>query len=242
MTSELSLTLAALALVDSLSVGTLLLPIFFLIAPRLRVGRVLLYLATIAGFYALVGVLLLFGASTLLETFEGVLETPVALGIQLVVGAGLLLASFLVPTKPKEGDDPAGRPGRLARWRAAALEGPRPGVVMVLALGAGLIEVATMLPYLGAIGLLSNSPLDLPTRILVLLAYCALMIAPALVLLLVRLVARRLLEPALQRLAAWLTRTGAETTAWVIGIVGFLLARDAANRLGLFEFLDRLGS
>ncbi|WP_282848671.1 hypothetical protein [Microbacterium oxydans] len=38
-------------------------------------------------------------------------------------------------------------------------------------------------------------------------------------------------------------RTGAENTAWIIGIIGFLIARSAATELGLFEaigsFLDR---
>src|SRR5690606_37357365 len=116
VTPELSLTLAALALVDSLSIGTLLIPVFFLVAPRVRVGRVLLYLATIAGFYAIVGVVLLLGASTLLETFQGALDTPVALVLQLVAGAVLLVVSFLIPTKPKEGVE-VGRTGRLARWR-----------------------------------------------------------------------------------------------------------------------------
>ena len=37
-------------------------------------------------------------------------------------------------------------------------------------------------------------------------------------------------------------RTGRENTAWIIGIVGFLVARGAATELGLFERLgDILG-
>lgn len=46
----LPVTLLVLALVDSLSIGTLLIPLFLLVAPgRVRAGRVLLYLATVAG-------------------------------------------------------------------------------------------------------------------------------------------------------------------------------------------------
>src|SRR5690606_36282540 len=168
VTPELSLTLAALALLDSLSVGTLLIPLFFLLPPRLPLGRVLLYLATIGTFYALVGMLLMLGATSILETYQSIFDTTAGTVVQLVLGVGLLITSFLIPTKPKEGAE-GGRPGRLVRWRTAALEGPRASAVVLVALGAGLIEVATMLPYLGAIGLLANSPLDLPSRLLVLL-------------------------------------------------------------------------
>lgn len=35
-------------------------------------------------------------------------------------------------------------------------------------------------------------------------------------------------------------RTGAENTAWILGIIGFLIARSAATELGLFEALGRL--
>jgi len=111
-------------------------------------------------------------------------------------------------------------------------------------LAAGLLEVATMLPYLGAVGLLTTSEVDPATRILLLAGYCLVMVLPALVLLAVRVLARSLVERPLPRFAAWLERTGPETTAWIVGIVGFVLARDAAAKLGLFEglgaFLDDL--
>lgn len=231
-------TLGILALIDSLSLGTLLIPVFFLIAPRLRAGRMLVYLLTIAGFYFVVGVLLLAGASVLFGTFRGVLESAIGQWLQLVIGAILLIVAIAMPTKPRpvpEGEEP--KPGRLSRWREHALTSPNPLAVMGIAIGAGLIELATMVPYLGAIGLLSGSELDAGGRVILLLAYCGVMIAPALVLLAVRIVARPLVEPPLRRLAAWLERTGAENTAWILGIVGFLLARAAASELGLLETL-----
>lgn len=237
MTFELLASLGALALIDSLSVGTLLIPVFFLIAPRLRAGRMLVYLGTIGGFYFVVGVVLLLGAVTVLNGFGDVLETGPALMVQLVLGAALLVLAFLMPSKPKA---PGDGPGRLARWRERALEGPNATAVVVVALAAGLLELATMLPYLGAIGLLSTASVAPGERLVVLAAYCGVMIAPALVLLALRLVAKPLVEPPLRRLAAWLERTGPETTAWIVGIVGFLLLRDAASRLGLLQFLDSL--
>lgn len=201
----------------------------------------LVYLATIAVFYLLVGVLLMLGATTALIALRDLLDSTVGDILQLIVGAALLVASFLMPTKPR---DPDRGPGRISRWRDLAIDGPRPTAVVAVAIGAGLLELATMVPYLGAVGLMSAAPIGTGTRLLLLAGYCAVMITPALLLLLVRLVARPVVEPPLRRLAAWLERTGAETTAWIVGIVGFLLARDAAVRLGLFgavgDLFDRL--
>jgi hypothetical protein len=61
--------------------------------------------------------------------------------------------------------------------------------------------------------------------------YCLLMIAPALVLLAVRLTAGNRIMPLLTRISDWMVRSNA--LAWIVGIVGFLLARDAAVRLEL---------
>jgi hypothetical protein len=250
MTLELGLTLAALALVDSLSIGTLLIPLFFLVTPgRVPAGRVLLYLATIAGFYLVVGLALTAGADTLLRDAAGLLETPGARWVQLVAGAALLAGSFLIDRKPRAAGAAAqadasadaatnasARPGRLARWRDRAMSGGSPAIVVSLALGAGLIELATMLPYLGAVGMITAAGLPVEAWVPVLAAYCAVMVAPALVLLAARVAAGRLVERPLRRLTGWLERNSAENTAWIVGIVGFLLARDAATQLGLFGF------
>jgi hypothetical protein len=68
------------------------------------------------------------------------------------------------------------------------------------------------------------------------------MVLPALVLLGLRLGAARWVQPLLVRVGAWLERSGAEATAWVVGIVGFLLARDALGRLpALTGLLEGLG-
>jgi len=134
MNTEDLATLGILALVDSLSIGTLLIPVFFLIAPKLRAGRMLVYLLTIAGFYFAVGILLLAGASVLFGTFRGVLESSVGQWLQLIVGAVLLIVAIAMPTKPKpvvDGQEP--KPGRLARWRDHALSSPNPLAVMGIA-------------------------------------------------------------------------------------------------------------
>ncbi len=108
---------------------------------------------------------------------------------------------------------------------------------MAVAIAAGVVEVATMLPYIVAMTMLADAAVDTPLRVLALAGYCALMILPAIVLLVLRIVAAPLVQRPLERFAAWMERTGAENTAWIIGIIGFLIARSAATELGLFDAL-----
>lgn len=264
--APLGLSLALLALLDGLSVGTLLIPVFLLLAPRVRANRVLLYLVTIAGFYLVVGVLFMLGLVNLVDVAQDFLNSTAGLVVRLVFGAALVIIAIAMPTKEKRrqpvaapagpidgapavAETPYERPSsghsddppsgsRVARWRDRLLsDRAAPGTVMAVALGAGLVEVATMLPYLVAMGMLSEADLAMPLRLAALAGYCAVMIAPALLLLALRLLAAPLVRRPLERLAAWLERTAAENTAWIIGIVGFLVARSAASELGLFDAL-----
>ncbi|WP_194410105.1 GAP family protein [Microbacterium cremeum] len=276
--TPLAITLGVLALADGLSIGTLLIPVFLLLAPgRVRVGRVLLYLVTIAAFYLGVGILFTLGLVNLVDVAQDFLSSTGGQVARLVVGAALLVSSFFIggsssakvkdaataphstgigATSSPENDlspvtgvpraamagsagpaEPA--PTRLTRWRDRLLAPEVSGAaVMAVAVGAGLVEVATMLPYLVAMGMLAEAPIAMPVRFGALAAYCGVMVLPAVVLLVLRVAAAPLVERPLTRLAAWMERTGRENTAWIVGIVGFLIARGAATELGLF---DRIG-
>jgi len=230
--------LAVLALVDSTSFGTLLIPIWLMLVPgRLRRSRIVLYLATVAGFYLVVGLVLLAVSAVALPQLMELASTTPFLWVQLVIGAALLVGSFFMGGKRKrEG------PGRFARWRERAVTDAaeeRSSVLplMGLAVAAAGVEVASMLPYLVGIGLLSTSDLEVATRVLLLVGYCLVMVLPALVLLAIRSVASRAIESGLARISGWMERNAAETTAWIVGILGFLLARAAAVELGLFDAL-----
>ena len=243
--------LVVLALIDSTSFGTLLVPVWLLLAPgRLRAGRVLVYLATVAGFYLVVGIVVMLGAGAFLDRFGDALDTRAAGVVQLLLGIALFALSFRFDGKraarraeqaAAEGRPPA--PGRLSRWRERALGIEADGAVAVrtrasllplvgLALGAAAVEVGSMLPYLAAIGLLTTSDVAWPASAGVLAAYCVVMVAPALVLLGGRVVAARAVDPVLRRLDRWLTKNAAEMTGWVLGILGVLLALNAMGRLG----------
>ncbi len=131
-----------------------------------------------------------------------------------------------------------GRPGRLARWRHRLSTGRSgAGAVVGLALAAGTVELATMLPYLGALSILGGADLTWWAVAAALAAYCLVMTAPAWALLATRLAWGDRIIPRLAALDRRLTRHARSATGWVLAIVGFLLARDAAWRLGLFDAL-----
>lgn len=249
MDLALAAALAALALIDSTSFGTLLIPIWLLLVPgRVRVGRILVYLGTIVVFYFAIGMAIALGATTFTTEIAAVLETRPAQWIQLALGVGLLVLSFRFDSKKrKEGG------GRVMRWRERALgveeahgadaaTRTRKGSALSLAglaLAAATVEVATMLPYLAAIGLITTAGLGAVEVTGTMAAYCAVMVLPALVLLAGRLFAHNAVEPLLVKVNDWMTKHAASTTGWVVGIVGFLVARDAFLHLDLFG--DKVG-
>ncbi|WP_434444431.1 GAP family protein [Lentzea sp. E54] len=219
MTLGLVAALAGLALLDSTSIGTLFIPIWLMLTPgRLRLSRFAVYLGTITVFYFAVGVLIVLGASQVIEH----LDSKVALWIQLVIGVFLFVVSFRFDSKKKPD---------TGKWRNRLnANGSAPALAGVAVL-AGVVELATMLPYLGAIGMMSAAELN-PGQIGLLLAgYCLVMIVPAVLLLGGRLALRARIEPFLTRISNWFAEKGAGATGWILGIAGFLVARDAVARL-----------
>lgn len=226
--------LAVLALIDSTSFGTLLIPVWLLMAPeRLRPGRIVVYLGAIAGFYALLGIGILLGGSAVAEAFAGLSDSRPFLWGQLLVGVGLFVWSFRLDRPGGERTEAAEPPRRLLRWRerAVASESGSASALAALAVLAGLVEAASMLPYLAAIGVIGTEGPSWPVSGLWIVAYCAVMIVPALLLLGARVFAAPLVARPLAVIDGWLTRHAASATAWAVGIVGFLLARSALGPL-----------
>ena len=231
--------LAILALIDSTSFGTLGLPVLMLARHRVAVRPFLAYLGVIAGFYVLLGIALLGGANLALPGLAAAGDSAPVLRAQIGVGVALFAVSFLIDKRGRAWlrsvrGRPAPTPGssRHDRW-AARITGPNADlrVVTGVALAAGLVEAASMLPYLGAIGLLAAAPLAVPGKIAVLVGYAGVMVLPALALLGARLALAHRIEPALRRVHAWIDRYADDTLGWVVGIVGFLVAADGVSRL-----------
>ncbi|WP_194814301.1 GAP family protein [Nocardia sp. XZ_19_385] len=223
--------LIGLALVDSTSIGTLVLPIWLLMAPeRPPVRRMLAYLAAITVFYFLVGVALLTVVGSALDRFGDLARSPIVLVPQLVLGVALFAVSWRFDSKKRR---ERGEPDRTAAWRTRALNSQSTSTgLAVLAVSAGTLELFTMLPYLAAIGLLVSSDLSTVTSIALLAGYCVVMVAPALVLIAARKLLHAKIEPLLVRIDAFLSKHADSATGWALGIAGFLLVRGAVP--GLF--------
>ncbi|MBD8043189.1 GAP family protein [Arthrobacter sp. Sa2BUA2] len=101
MTLELLAQLAILALIDSTSIGTLVIPVWLLLRPGARRtgGKVAVYLGAVGVFYFLVGLVLLSGATGIAGVLGGgsigsVLELPAVQAVMVAAGAGMLIWSF----------------------------------------------------------------------------------------------------------------------------------------------------
>ncbi len=233
MDGTLVTTLAVLALIDSTSVGTLFIPIWLLLQPkRVTTSRLFTYLMTIACFYFIIGIAVMLGAASLAESLAGTLDRTTTLYIQLAIGVGLLALAFYFWLKQQMRDSA----DRTDRWRTrVANRSSSTPSLMGLALLAGVLEVTMMLPYLGAIGMLTTSDIGWSVRILLLAAYALVMIVPALVLFAIRVLVHEQVEPWLERLSKWIAKEVDEATVWVPAIVGFLVAYSAAGGLGWIE-------
>ena len=226
--------LVGLALVDSTSIGTLVIPLVWLLRPGPVAWRSLLtFLATVAAMYTVIGAVLLLVGRSLGSVLDGLGDVDAVRWAQLALGVTLFAVAF--------SDAVMGRlAGGALRWRDrlrgdADAEGGGVGrSIVVTAAVAVAVEVPTMLPYLAAIGILAATDLAAASQVGVLAGYSLVMVLPALVLAVVRGAVGRRVESPLRRLDGWLTRQADEMTGWVFGIVGFLLAGDAAQALELF--------
>lgn len=228
------LTLAVLALVDSTSIGTLVVPVLLLVVGGAGVGAVRIatstvyYLMVIGLFYWAVGLALAAGALPLFERFGDALASPGAMTVYAVIGVLLVVWSFRIDPKAirKRGGDPEAGARRWAgRVRAASLSYR---ALTGLALLAGLAEVATMVPYLAAIGVIVDSGAGVGRAAVLLVAYCAVMIAPAAVLAAARMLAGPHVDGVLTRVHDWSIRSATGAFSWAVGIVGVVVVLNTA--------------
>ncbi|MBT2364791.1 GAP family protein [Streptomyces sp. ISL-10] len=210
-----------LALLDTVSVSTLAIPVWFLLTPRdLRIGNVCRYLLLVGAGYLALGLLLLGGLAAVRDPLVDAVRSPAGDAAVAAVGVVLVLIGLWYGFVKRTTADS----GRLTRWREAAVgrEATARGVVTV-ALVAVALEIATMFPYLAAVDVLDRSRLPWAEQAALLALYCLVMVAPALLATLARLVAGQAVLPALTWLDSWIRKNARENTAWLFGIVGVLL-------------------
>ena len=237
MTTAFIGVLVVLALVDSTSFGTLLIPIWLLLTPgKLRISRLASSLGTVVLFYFLVGLALAAGADSLVEALREPLDTVPSLAwriIQLVVGIVLIILSYVAESRIRR-SRADGKVGRLEGWRSRALSDAgsgSAGSLVKLALVGTSIEMLTMLPYLAAIAMLTAadlSPLELTASITV---YCLVMVIPAIVLCIGRIALHERVDPTLRKINDWFSRHSDKAVGWTLGGIGIGVAANAVINL-----------
>lgn len=230
------LGLVGLALVDSTSIGTLVLPVLMLLSPRVHVGRYLAYLATVALVYAAAGLALVAGAGALVEVVSGLGEVRALRWVELVAGGALLAIGVLGDPRRWFGRaGPTAAPvRRRSGWRDRLLGGEASYAAVVgVGLLAALVELGSMLPFLAAVGIIATAGLSGLAQVAVVLGYVLVMVLPALLLLGARLALGDRLGRRLERLSAWLDRSTSGAAYWAMAIIGLVLLQDARVALGL---------
>lgn len=108
-----------LALLDTLGVSTIAIPVWFLLMPSgLRIGRVFGYLLLVSVGYLLLGLLMLSTLAAIREDLHSALESPGGDKAMAVAGVALLLVAIWYgmrrTEKPGSGGSPAGGSRRSA--------------------------------------------------------------------------------------------------------------------------------
>ncbi|GAA1530582.1 GAP family protein [Brevibacterium picturae] len=222
-------TLVALAIADSTSIGTLVVPIWLMMSLQPRPRRILLYLTVLGGFYWCIGLVLL-AAAQLAGSFRPLSAGPAWSWFQLVIGAVILAVGLLIDHRKSSSDSPS---PRLQKWRNRALRPADARGISGLALLAGVLELAGMLPFLAAVGIITRSDTAPIQAGLTLGGYILIMVLPALGLLALRILLAHRTASAFTRIEASLERHTDAIVGTVFIVVGGLVAADAAIRLDL---------
>lgn len=222
----LRLGLPALALIDATSVGTLVIPLMLLVTgrgARSIAARTAGYLLVIGLFYWLLGLALLAGLLPLYERAQQALAGPIGAVVLAAAGAALVIWSWAADpeTIRKRGGDPEASGRRWAQRARAASGSWR--LLTGLAVLAGAIEAASMIPYLAAMTILAETGTGLGRGALVLLGYCALMISPGLVLAGIRALLGEGADRLLDRLELWAVRHASSAFSWAVGAIGVIV-------------------
>lgn len=224
--------LLPLALADSVSVATLAIPIWFLLAPgKPRYGLIWVYLLVVAALYWVLGVGLLMILPSVSAALETVVTSDTGHLIRAVVGCSLMLfaAWYGLVHRPRE----RRTAGVLGRLREGAV-----GRAMLVAVVGVSAEIVTMVPYLAAISRLDAAHLPLLVSATALLGYGLVMIAPAAVLIGSAMVLRARMDKPLEAVESWLRRNAQENTAWLIALLGFIIFAGTQQYDDLMAFLS----
>ncbi|HXV91943.1 MAG TPA: GAP family protein [Pseudonocardia sp.] len=223
MTSTDYLTVTGLALIDSLNFSLILGTLYLLISGNGRTRRALGYLGVFYVVYLVTGALLLSGLLAAGDVLQGGAGSYLQLAVGLVMfGYGI----FAKPTRPRAS-------GRRST-------GPATGTVLGIGLAASLAEVATALPYFGALAIIGSSGSGLPTAIPILFAYNLVVIAPCLALVAVFRLAPERVRGRLEKFWERHRERGTARKGFLLlcAVAGYFVTADALVQLEFFGLVD----
>ncbi|MFW0111220.1 GAP family protein [Rothia sp. CCM 9416] len=230
------LLLVGLSLIDSLSVGTLVIPLVLIIKwQAMKTAHYTTYLTTIVCAYFMIGCALFMGLGWVIAAFSQVTAMAWFRWILLVLGVALVLFGVLSPNPTRRSVE------EIVAARSVQVQSKRGKNVgllsmVVLALGAAVVESATMLPYLAALGIIQSQEIPFVAQLVVLALYCMVMALPAISLgVAVKVLGNRVFE----RILGVLPRLEYEakiTLLWIAAIVGANIAHRSAIQLGLLSW------
>ena len=217
--------LVGLALLDSLSIGTLVIPLALIVMWRsVRVPALAAYLLTVAAVYFALGVAMLLGFTGLSAYVERITNTPVFPWITLILGAILAIYGIFGPDPVKP------TPGELPKQLNKPIRTSLPKMI-ILGLGASLTEAATMLPYIAAMGIISDWDTPMAGQLVAIAAYCGVMVAPTVILAAIALVAGQKFFPRLEKAIPRLQYEAKVTLLWIAAIVGIYMVIHSVGAL-----------
>lgn len=221
------LTLAGvlfLAVLDSINPSAIVVTLYLLSTAGSRaLAQVAVYVGTIFITYLLLGVMIMLGIASLLPSLSGVLNGPIGLIAQSVVGLVLLVYSLTASTN-RQSSPVVARPSA----------GTYAGLVM-LGVSVTAMELPTAIPYFAAIALISEAELPIRAWAPLLGIYNVIFVLPPIALLAGHLVLQgRMAEP-YAALRQRLESGARETVLWVAGLVGGVLLLT-----GMIELVVRL--
>lgn len=214
-----------LALVDSINPSAIAVTLYLLTKKQFT-RQVLAYIAGIFCTYLAIGITLTAGLTSLLNTFDGVLESDGAYWVQLILGLAMLAyAIFGNPFKSKNSTPKFDRIPSSQKL----------GALFMLGVGITVVEFATALPYLAAIRILTQVDTVFAVKVLILVAYNVIMVLPPLAFLFVAQFGAKKWQAKFEQWRHKIGKGAQETLYWIFGVVGFFLATHAVNHFGWWQ-------
>ncbi|MEF3310036.1 GAP family protein [Paenibacillus sp. GYB004] len=218
MSYELLLMVGGLALLDMLSPTILGVTVYLLITEKERLSsRLMVYLATVAVSYFLVGLAFMAGMDMFMDGFASIFQNRTMSWLMLIIGVILFIASFYYP-KSKKKDLP--RPKSKTQTS-----------MIVLGFTTFLIEAGAAFPYFAAIGLMATSNLAVFQWLPILVGYNFIMVLPPLIVFTLHVLLGRLMQRPLERLQIKLSKHSGSAISWVMCIVGLILIFNSLDYL-----------